>query len=137
MNSPVILPADDAFLANSILTELLDEPTKTVTKLLILGTDEPAEKGRQYVFFLLSSHPDEYESVSFVFVPEPALILDQLKTLTIKMDSPFDWIHFPNYVVLSLSPDTNFISAFITREALSAQPSRIKLAIIDAMSNSF
>ncbi len=137
MKPPIELSATDASAASTEYKKLLNEPSKTVTLLLILGKDAAAIAGRNYVRLLLDEAAEAYESVAFIFVPEPTFLLANLKTLQVKTSGQnFSWNDYSTYAALSISPDTNIISAFITRQTLLATPAEIQIAVLNAWNNS-
>lgn len=131
MSKPIVLDNTSADPVHEFL-ESLHESSGTLTLLLIIGHDEIAEKGKEYVNFLLENAPEDYESVQFIFVSDHELIKQAVNDLEATALN-FSRDKLEEYAVLAISPETNRIAAAVTASKLNEKPSRIKTAILFAL----
>lgn len=136
MDNIFIYPGNDAGGLPLVFLELINDVSKT--KLLVLGTDDISLKAQAYIKNRIAIDPDEYVSVSFIFITEPLLVLGDLKTLRVELKNPTHVLHWDVYLsyrVFSVSPGDGLISDVISATQLDEAYGSIDSAILCAMSN--
>jgi|GEM_PF-3636807 hypothetical protein len=134
--NPITLSNTDPIAAQEKFNELLQEPSGTLTLILILGANETAQVARQYATNQVQNFPGSYKSVEFVVIQNPAFVLDILKQLTVRIldpNHPLDWENYDDLTVIAISPAQNIIADVLTRHQVNTAAGLIKLSILHAL----
>jgi len=134
--NPVILSTNDQSQAKAVLQALINEPSGTLTLVLILGNDAAAQKAKNFAYSQLALNPGSYLAIRFVFCEASAFILQQLQELPVQISDPhhpLDWNNYGQITVISISPATNKIADVLTGAQVMVAPGLIKLAILHAL----
>ena len=135
-NTIKILSATDATIADNDFNTVLNEPSETITPLLVLGTDAVALKAKAFVQSMLDSDVDsEYVSVQFMYVPNRAFIFQSLQNRCVNLDQSvhqLDWTVYDTYTVFALSPTDKCIADVVPSAEINATPGSIAAAILCA-----
>ena len=130
------LSATDKDSAKRDLTALIQEPSKTKTLLLILGSDAAALKAKQFAQSMLDNDTTgQYVSVQFVHAPNQAFILETLQARPVDLSQTahtLDWANYYQYTVFALSPTDKLIADVVLSVEIDAQLGNIAAAILCA-----
>ncbi|MDY8135817.1 hypothetical protein [Aquimarina sp. 2201CG5-10] len=121
MIEPIILSDTDASEAKSVFEHWLTQP---VVLWVVLGTDPIAKMAVAKAEELINSDQSVYHSSRVIHATNPSLLLDKLKSLTVnpKLRTSIKWNDLDDYVILSISVNTDMIAAIVLKSKFPNQP---------------
>ncbi|WP_299436052.1 hypothetical protein [uncultured Aquimarina sp.] len=118
---PIILSDTDTSEATAVFEHWLTQPA---ILWVVLGTDSIAKMAVDKAEELINSNQSVYHSSRVIHATNPSLILEKLKNLTVnpKLRTPIKWDRLDDYVILSISVNTDMIGAIVLKSKFPNQP---------------